>query len=119
MRITPHKKYRGQPCSYVSTGCAYESITSKKFDAPLPEGLRETGWATLDILNRYVRQHLPIKRKIYYRRSERFKLRNFLEQNKERAVVCVYGHAIYVDGENYWSFFKNLDDDIVCIWYIK
>lgn len=119
MRITPERKYRGKPCSYVGTGCAYENINGKKFTAPLPEGLKKTGWATLDILNKYVREHLKIRKKVYYCRNERFKLREFLEKNTERAVICVLGHAIYVDGKNYWSYFNNLNDDIVCIWYIK
>ena len=119
MRIIPKKKYRGLPCSYVGTGCAYENITGEKFTAPLPDGLGDTGWATLRILNNYVRQYLPIEKKVYYKRSERFKLKDFLASNTKKAGVCVLGHFIYVDGKNYWSFFNNDNDYNVCIWYIK
>jgi hypothetical protein len=118
MRITPSSRYNDMPCSYVGTGCAYEDITGQRFDAPLPEGLTDTGRASLRCLNAYVRKHLKIKKKVYYTRAERIKLREFLAGNTERAVICVLGHAIYVNGKNYWSFFGNANDDVVCVWYI-
>lgn len=43
MRITPKDKYIYEPCSFVSTGCAYEDIMGKTFDAELPGGLRDNG----------------------------------------------------------------------------
>jgi len=118
MRITPKSKYLDQPCSYVGTGCAYEDITGKRFTASLPEGLSDTGRATLQQLNGYVREHLKVKKKVYYRRAERFKLRDFLAGNTDRAVIVVLGHAIYANGQDYWSFFKNENDEVVCIWYL-
>lgn len=118
MRITPKSKYLDRPCSYVSTGCAYEDITGERFTAPLPEGLSETGRATLNQLNTYVRAHLKVKKKVYYKRAERIKLREFLAENTGHAVVVVLGHAIYVNGKDYWSFFKNANDDVVCAWYL-
>lgn len=119
MRITPNKKYKGMPCCYVGTGCAFEDITQEKFRARLPQGLGETGWATLRILNRFVRDNLPVRKQVYYKRGERIKLRDFLKTNTELAGVCVLGHFIYVKGNDYWSYFNNLDDDVVCIWYIQ
>lgn len=119
MRIKPKEKYRGWPCCYVGTGCAFEDIYNDKFRAKLPPGLKKDGWATMDILNRYVRDNLPVKKKVYFKRSERFKLREFLETNTERAGVCVLGHFIYVNGKDYWSFFSNLNDDVVAIWYLE
>lgn len=118
MRHIPNKKYKGLPCSYVSTGCAYENLTGETFKAKLPVGLKGD-WATLKLLNEYVRQHLTVKKKVYYKQSERFKLREFLADNKENAVVCVLGHSIYVKGNEYWSFFDNHNDDVVCIWFLK
>ena len=119
MRIKPKEKYRGWPCCYVGTGCAFEDIYNDKFRAKLPPGLKKDGWATMDILNRYVRDNLPVKKKVYFKRTERFKLREFLETNTERAGVCVLGHFIYVNGKDYWSFFSNLNDDVVAIWYLE
>ena len=119
MRIEPARKYKGMPCVYVGTGCAYEEMNGERFRAALPEGLEETGYATMDILNGYIRKHLPVAKKVYYKRSERFKLRDFLKTNDKRAVVCVYGHLIYAKNGDYWSFFKNMNDDVVCIWFLK
>ena len=65
-RITPADKYRGLPCSYVGTGCAYEAVTGKEFSPDLPMGLRDDGWLTLENENKFIRQHLPIRKKQYY-----------------------------------------------------
>lgn len=119
MRITPDIKYNGLPCSYVGTGCAYEDVFKKSFTEPMLDNLKDDGWSTLDNTNRYVRSLLPIKKKVYYKRSERFMLREFLDTNKSKCLVCVYGHFIYVNGNDYWSFFNNDNDKVVCVWYIK
>lgn len=118
MRYRPSDKYRGLPCSYVGTGCAYEDITGMVFQEPLPPGLKEDGWLTIDNMNRFIRSLLPVKKKTYFKRGERMKLCDFLATNIERCGVCVYGHFIYVRGHDYWSFFNNENDDIVCIWFL-
>jgi len=118
MRISPDNKYIGLPCSYVGTGCAYENVFKKPFAVPMIENLKDDGWSTLENTNKYVRSVLPIKKKIYYKRSERFKLKEFLKTNDVKCLVCVYGHFIYVDSSDYWSFFDNEEDDVVCIWYL-
>lgn len=119
MRIEPDSKYHGLPCSYVGTGCAYENYYGKSFEEPMFENLKDDGWSTLENTNRYIRSLLPIKKKVYYKRNERFTLREFLESNTEKCCVCVYGHFIYVNKQDYWSFFDNEDDKVVCIWYLK
>lgn len=119
MRITPSPKYNGKPCSYVGTGCAYEDTTGKPFTAQLPADLKQDGYLTLESMNRFIRQHLPIRKKTYYKRSERKTLSQFLENNEDRAAVCVLGHFLYVKGKDYWSFFDNENDPVVCVWYIK
>lgn len=118
MRITPDSKYLNMLCSYVGTGCAYENIMGKPFKAVLPPELRSDGYLSLDAENRFIRRFLPIRKKKYFKRAERFPLRDFLAYNKCKCGVCVYGHFIYVDGSNYWSFFDNENDPVVCIWYI-
>lgn len=119
MRYEPDAKYNGMPCSYVGAGCAYEDVTKKDFDLPLPPGLRNDGWLTLNNMNKFIRGLLPIRKKVYFKRGERPKLKDFLKDNEERCGVCVYGHFIYVNGHDYWSFFNNDENRVVCIWYIK
>ena len=119
MRIIPDKKFLHKPCSYVGTGCAYEDIYNKPFNAPLPEGLQPDGYLSLNDENKYIRGLLEVDKKIYYNRVNRVPLKFFLKDNDKRACVCVYGHFIYVNGHDYWSFFDNEDDLVVCIWYLK
>lgn len=33
--------------------------------------------------------------------------------------VCLLGHYIYIDNDNYYSFFDNDEDEVVCIWWLK
>lgn len=119
MRQAPSPKYLGQPCSYVGVGCAYEDFFNKEFIAPMLTNLADDGWSTLENTNKYIRELLPIKKKIYYKRAERFVLKDFLQTNNSRCLVCVYGHFIYVNGKDYWSFFDNENDKVVCVWYLK
>ncbi len=119
MRITPNQKYAGLPCSYVGTGCAYEDIYKKPFIPNLPEGLKDDGYLTLDLANKFIRKYLKVRKKQYFKRTERFTLREFLEKNTEKCGICVYGHFIYANESDYWSFYDNMDDKVVCIWYLK
>lgn len=118
MRITPNNKFRGYPCSYVGTGCAYENVTGMTFISSLPEGLGKDGFLSLDNMNRFIRKYLRIRKKTYFKRAERVSLKEFLTRFTGRACVCVLGHFVYVSGGDYWSFFDNDDDAVVCVWYI-
>ena len=118
MRITPVDKFQNLPCSYVGTACAYEDLFHIPFPGNLPDGLRKDGYLPLKKMDTYIRQYLPVKKKIYYSKKQRIPLRKFLQYNKSPAGVCVYGHFIYVNNENYTSFFDNEEDPVVCIWYL-
>ncbi len=118
-RITPHEKYEGCPCSYVAVGCAYEDINREVFNGQLADELRESGYLTLNGANKYIRQYLSVKKKLYFKRTERFKLREFLDKTEDKCIICVLGHYIYANGSTYWSFFDNEDDPVVSIWVLK
>lgn len=119
MRIKPNDKYDNMPCSYVGVGCAYEDIYNKEFDEPLPDGMKQDGYLSLDNANKFIRQHLDVKKKKYFKGDERMTLAQFLEMNEEKCCVCVYGHFIYVNKHDYWSFFNNDHTEVVCVWYLK
>ena len=119
LRIRPLSKYYNRPCSYVGVGCAYEELGLGDFDPDLPEGLKDDGYLSLDNANRFVRQFLKVRKKQYFKRSERITLEEFLENNKEKCCICVLGHFIYADNGDYWSFFDNSEDKVVCVWYLK
>lgn len=117
MRITPSNIYNNLPCSIVAVGCALGDEEGKIIKEV--EGLKDDGYLTLDNMNRYIRSQLPVQKKEYFRKGERLLLGDFLMGNKRRAVVCLLGHYVYVDGENYYSFFKNEYDEVVCVWWLK
>lgn len=119
MRLIPDSRFAGMPCSYTGTATAYGKTTGKVFVHPFPEGLKKDGWLTLDDENKYIRKYLSIRKKQYFKRGERVKLRDFLESNSEKCCICVLGHFLYADGKDYWSFFNNDNDDVVCVWYIR
>lgn len=117
MRITPKSIYNGLPCSFVAVGCA---VGEKNEDLMrFADGLKDDGYLSLDNMNKYIRSLLPIQKKQYFKRGERPILKDLLENNQRKAVVCLLGHYVYVDGKDYWSFFENEYDDVVCIWWIK
>lgn len=119
MRITPDSKYEDKPCSYVAVGCAYEDIIKYCFHAAILGHIKEDGYMTLDEANKFIREFLPVRKKVYYKRTERMSLKDFLKTNEEKCCVCTLGHYIYVDQKNYWSFFDNENDPVVCVWYLR
>jgi len=119
MQIKPAAKYAGLPCSYVGAGCAYEDLYKKPFGVPLPSGYHKDGYLSLDNMNKFFRQHLPVKRKLYYNQKNRILLSELLAQNKTPMIICVKGHCLYANKGNYISFFNNDTDPVVCIWYLE
>ncbi len=114
-RINPSYNLRNLPCSICAVSSALGFI---------PEGtdeyskkLRDDGYATLNDANRYIRDNLDVVKRTDYKRGQRPKLRDLHADG--RAIVCVYGHFIYVNHEDYWSFFENEDDDVVTVWRLK
>lgn len=117
-RITPsYELFGGYPCSYVAVNSALLYGGRCKDYAPteLPDGLRSSdGYLTLNGNNKYVRKHLPVRKRRDFKRGERPKLKDLHLEGS--AIVVVYGHCIYVDGETYWSFFDNEEDEVVAVW---
>lgn len=118
MRHTPSQHFWGKPCSYVGVGCAFENICHQYFHEPFPEGLRKDGYLSLNNCDKYIRKYLSVVKKQYLKKPERMTLKDFLSENTEKCLVCVQGHFLYVSGEDYWSYFKNEFDPVICIWYL-
>ncbi len=117
--ISPKSKYNGLPCVYVAVGTAFDQINGIEFKESLPDELKSDGYATLNVANKYIRKNLSVKRRQGYRRGERPLLDEFLANNTEKCIICVFGHFIYVDQNKYWSFFDNSTDEVVAVWYLK
>ena len=101
------------PCLVVAVACALGSPET----VPEWPDLKANGHATLTVANRWVRACLPVEKRTDYRRGQRPKLGDLHLDGK--AIVCVLGHYVFVDGESYWSFFDNENDDVVAVWRLK
>jgi len=109
--ILPSDYLINDPCSIVAVAIANGGVK-------IPVQVSKAdGYMTLSDMNRYVRDNLSVAKRTDYKRGQRPKLKD-LKVNG-RAIVCVLGHYLYVDGEDYYSFFDNHDDEVVAMWLLK
>ena len=121
MRHTPNSQYDGNPCLCVAVGTAYEQKHNKDFAIDLEDmtGQHSDGYMTLNDGNKFIRKHLNVEKRRDYKRGERPLLKDFLQSNEKQCIICVYGHYLYADKQDYWSFFDNEYDEVVAVWYLK
>ncbi len=112
VRIMPFEGYANLPCLICAVSCALGYIPC---DLPMPE-LKPDGYATLRVANKFIRKYLNITRRTDYKRGERPRLGDL---NVDKALVCVYGHFVYVENGCYYSFFDNVGSNVVCLWEIN
>ena len=111
LRIIPNNCLEDYPCSIVAVSCA---LGDTPIDSP---EVKQDGYATLQSANAYIRRNLPVKKRINYKRGERPNLKD-LNADYE-AIVCVFGHFLYLDRDKYYSFFDNDNDDVVSVWILN
>lgn len=112
-RRDPDAMFFDIPCAMVAVGTAIGRMP------PRPQTLREDGYLTLAGMNSFCRSQVSVRRKVQYRNGERPTLKEFLETNEEKVVVCVRGHFLYADRNTYWSFFRNAKDEVITVWYLQ
>lgn len=118
-RIIPNDIYKGKPCSVVAVGCALNIASESALNVLKSPLLHDDGYLSLDGMNRLVRANLTVVRRINFRRGERPVLRNWAHEHQgAKAVICVAGHFVYFDGNNYHSFFWNGSDEVIAVWEI-
>ncbi len=111
VRIAPENSISGLPCSIAAVSCALGYVPEK-----LPS-LRNDGWATLNAANKFIRAHLRVKKRVNYKRGERPLLKDLHVGGK--AIVCVYGHFLFLDHETYYSSYNNQCDEVVAVWLLN
>lgn len=114
-RIIPENELLDKPCSIVAVTCALKGCVPKNEDTYVAR-IRDDGYATLNSANWFIRENLPIKKRIDFKRGQRPLLKDISHDIK--AVICVYGHYLYYEYGNYWSYFDNDNDEVVAIWQI-
>lgn len=117
-RIKPKDFYLDLPCSVVSIGCAaemlYGSFDYGKIKEFSEQASANGNYATLRSVNVQVRKFLNVKKYTYYTRAERKTLKECC--SGKTAIVCVYGHFVFVNGDSYYSYFDNDNDKVVAVW---
>lgn len=118
-QIIPSDIYRGLPCSVVSVGCACQVDDLSGLSAFVSDDLHSDGYLSLDGMNRLIRANKKVKKTQYFRRWERPTLKDWAcEHPGQKAVICLLGHFIYFDGQDYHSFFVNDNDPVVKVWFL-
>lgn len=119
-RCLPDECLRPFPCSMVAMGSALGIRNKRDIRAITPYGLHDDGYLSLDMMNKYIREHLPVVKKEQFRRGERPCLRDYLNNGFEgKAIICVKGHYIYAKNKRYYSFLYNGDDEVICVWKLR
>lgn len=117
-QVIPAEVYEELPCSMVALGSALGLADEERVSELASDALKDDGYLTLDGMNKLIRAHMKVKRTMYYRRFERPTLEQFMRRFKGKAIVCLLGHYIYVDGDEYYSFFENSQDPVVKVWEV-
>lgn len=121
VRRIPCAIYRGAPCSVVAVGTAlgYGNAQQDQIRGLFSDKLKGDGYLSLDAMNALIRSNLTVTKRETYARGKRPQLRTWARKHKgQRAVVCVEGHYLYFDGQNYWSFLFNASDAVVTAWLL-
>ena len=117
-RIIPNDIYLEKPCSMVAVGTARGETDRRKLKTP--EGLKADGYLSLNNMTKYIKENLGKAKKVVYKRGERPLLREWVHSNiGKKAIVCCLGHFVYVDGKDYYSYFPNGGDEVVCVWILE
>ena len=116
-RITPKDFYLDLPCSVVSIGCASETLRGSfdydKIRAFSEIASRNDNYATLRSVTEQVRRFFQVKKYTYYTRAERKTLKEF---RGITAIVCCYGHFVFLNSNEYYSYYDNANDKVVAVW---
>ncbi len=77
----------------------------------------EEGYCKLKEANRVIRALFDVNKYIYYKRSERKKLKDLELEGIN--IICCKGHYISTNDNEYYSFFNNDDDEVIAIWKLN
>ena len=118
--IIPNEVYSELPCSVVAMGCALGLTDKRAVTALISPQLHRDGYLSLKGMEALILANKAIDCKLYYKRADRPTLKAFMARYKGRkAIVCLLGHFIYFDGNDYYSYFMNDNDPVVQAWFLE
>lgn len=114
-RYDPKEAYSYLPCSLVAMYQVRDLLRLKI--EPVSPLTNKEGYATLQAVNKAIKQSFKCKRYVYIAKNKRYTLNDFKENGL--FIVCVLGHYLVVENKKYYSFFNNDNDEIVAFWEIE
>ena len=112
------------PCIVVAIYCALHYGFNKQ-EVKVSVPVNKEGYCTLATMNKTIRQYFKVSKYLYFKRKERMTLEQedkwFGAFKDSKAIVCVEGHYIFVNGTDYhyYSYFNNDNDKVVAIWFLE
>lgn len=119
MQITPNERFNGKPCSMVALYYAYRNVYKQNISVEEIVKARPDGYLALSKMNMYINLLFHVKNAKQYGKNKRFFLKELLQNNDKKLIVCLLGHYIFVDGKNYFSYFCNDYDKVVKVWVLE
>lgn len=114
-------------CSTLCLSMAIKRVIAEKgkeIPTPTLEDIKNgisfyvEGYRKLSDMNKTVKWYFPNAKYHYFKKNERVNL-DKIGNNLNKAIICVKGHYIYVEEDKYYSFFDNLEDEVVAIWVLE
>ena len=116
----PSEIYSELPCSVVAVGCALGMATREAVIGLISPKTHSDGYLSLKGMEALILANMAVDCKVYYKRDRRPTLAEFMKANKgRRAIICLLGHFVYFDGNDYHSYFFNDNDPVVQAWYVE
>ncbi len=118
--IIPRECYAELPCSVVALGCALGMTDRAAVIGLISPKMHKDGYLSLKGMEALILAHRAVDCKAYYKGGQRPTLKEFMARNKGRkAIICLLGHFVYFDGNDYYSYFFNDNDDVVQAWFLE
>ena len=118
-KFTPKEAFEGYPCSVTAVGTAMGLNTEREILSIMPDGLRKDGYLSLKGGNVFIRRYLRVQRYTSFKKGQRPTLGELLPCEGKKMIVLVLGHYVYAEGKYYYSFFDNINDEVVGVWWLK
>lgn len=105
------------PCSILALGLALK-LVNRYPNNDLGVKVDEKGYCQLGNMDIAIKQHFNVVHYQYIRKEKRKKLGEYITF-PGIYIVCVKGHYILIHDKDYYSFFNNLDDEVVAYWKLE
>ena len=110
------------PCSMVAISCMLADLgiklTSEKIENSNFVVKNNSGYKTLRDMTKTLRVLMPKIKYHYFIKKDRLRLKQ-VPYVKDKSIICLRGHYIYAKDDVYYSFFDNIHDEVIAMWWLE